>query len=48
MPSLFRFLILLSLIGGTVFGGLYALAMLYEPQPTEVTKTVHGVAIRRQ
>lgn len=48
MPSLVRFLVLVCTIGGIVVGSLYALAVLYEPKISEVTKTVHGVAIRRQ
>jgi hypothetical protein len=48
MPSLLRFLAVLCVLGVLVFGGLYALAVLYEPPVHEVTKPVHGVAIRQQ
>ena len=48
MPSLVRFLVLLGTLAGLVVGGLYAMATLYEPPSTEVVKSVHGVAIRKQ
>lgn len=48
MPSLVRFLVLVSTLAGLVVGGLYAMATLYEPPASEVVKSVHGVSIRRQ
>ncbi len=48
MPSLIRFLVLLSTLVGLVVGGLYAMATLYEPAQSEVVKSVHGVSIRKQ
>ncbi len=48
MPSLFRFLFMLSLLGGMVAGGLYVLAIYFEPEPTEVSRPVPGVKIRKQ
>lgn len=47
MPSLFRFLLVIGVLGGVVFGGLYALATYFEPQPEEVSKPVPGVKVRR-
>ena len=40
MPSLFRLLFTLGLLGGLGFGALYALATLVSPQPREMTVTV--------
>ena len=48
MPSLVRFLVLVSTLAGLVIGGLYAMATLYDPPVYEVTKSVNGVSIRRQ
>jgi hypothetical protein len=47
MPSLFRFLFVVGLLFVVTTGGLYALAALFEPEPKEVTQTVHGVKIRK-
>jgi hypothetical protein len=47
MPSLFRFLFVLGLLFAATVGGLYTLAELFEPEPKEVTQTVHGVKIRK-
>lgn len=47
MPSLFRFVVITSTLGALVFGGLYVLAVYFEPQSVEVTKVVPGVKIRR-
>lgn len=47
MPSLFRFLLVIGVVGGIVFGGLYALATYFEPHPEEVAKPVPGVKVRR-
>ncbi len=47
MPSLFRFLLVVSLLFGVTTGGLYLLAALFEPTPKEVSQTVHGVKIRK-
>ena len=47
MPSLFRFLFVLSLLAAVTFGGLYALSEFFEPEPTEVSQPVPGVKIRR-
>lgn len=38
MPSLFRFLFLISLLAAVVGGGLYVLAAFFEPEQREVTK----------
>lgn len=48
MPSLFRFLFIAGALSAVVFGGLYVLAVHFEPVPQEVTKPVVGVKIRRE
>ncbi len=46
MPSLIRFVVVLGVLGGIVFGGLYILAEFFEPVPKEVTKPVYGIKVR--
>jgi hypothetical protein len=48
MPSLFRFLMVLGLLGALVFGGLYAVGVLLEPDQREMSTSVPGVKVRRQ
>ena len=40
MPSLFRFLMVVGLLGGLIYGAIYALASFVEPTPREMTITV--------
>lgn len=40
MPSLFRFLTMVAVIGGIVYGSIYALANFVTPKPREMTVTV--------
>lgn len=40
MPTLFRFLTIVAVIGGLIYGGLFALATLFNPTPREITVTV--------
>jgi hypothetical protein len=47
MPSLIRFLVVIGVLGGGVFGGLYALAHYGEPEQKEVVTSVPGVKVRR-
>jgi hypothetical protein len=48
MPSLFRFLIIVGVLGGVTFGGLYLLAEFAEPKPREVVTPVPGgVKVRK-
>jgi hypothetical protein len=37
MPSLIRLIVVLALIAGAVYGGMFALVMLVEPSPREMT-----------
>lgn len=40
MPSLFRFLVVVGILGGLVYAGIFALATMVEPQPRDITVTV--------
>lgn len=40
MPSLFRFLTLVAVLGGLGYGGIYALANFIDPTPHEMTINV--------
>jgi len=40
MPSLFRFLIAVAVIGGVIYGGIFALANFVNPKPREITVTI--------
>lgn len=40
MPTLFRFVAILAILGGLVVGGMVALATLVTPEPREITETV--------
>jgi hypothetical protein len=40
MPSLFRFLITVAVIGGMIYAGIFALATMVDPKPREITITI--------
>ena len=40
MPTLFRFLIVVGLLGGLGYGALYALANFTDPKPRQITVTI--------
>jgi xanthosine utilization system XapX-like protein len=40
MPSLFRFLIVLAVIAGVVYGVIFTLANFVNPKPREMTVTI--------
>ena len=40
MPTLFRFIFVLAVLGGLVFAGMWALATFVEPQPREMSVTI--------
>jgi hypothetical protein len=48
MPSLFRFLIITGVLAAVVYGGLYALATYFEPEPRQVSKPLLGVKVKKQ
>jgi hypothetical protein len=40
MPSLFRFLPGLGVLGGLTFGAMFALATWFDPKPREITVSI--------
>jgi hypothetical protein len=40
MPSLFRFLTVVAVLGGIVYGVVFALANFVNPKPREMTFTI--------
>jgi hypothetical protein len=40
MPSLFRFLVLVGLLGGMAYGAMFSLATMFEPKSREITVTI--------
>ena len=40
MPSLFRFLMVIGIIGALGYAAIFALATLVEPKPRDITVTV--------
>jgi hypothetical protein len=40
MPTLIRFLTIVAVIGGLIYGGIFALATFFDPEPREITVTV--------
>ncbi len=40
MPSLFRFLSIVAIIGVVVYGGMYALAHFVQPKPREISVSI--------
>ena len=40
MPSLLRFLMIFAVLGGIVYGAIFALANFVNPKPREMTVTI--------
>ncbi len=40
MPSLFRFLMFVGLLGGLGYGAIFSLATFTDPKPREITVTI--------
>ena len=40
MPSLFRFILILGILGSIGYGAMFALATFVEPKPREMTVTI--------
>jgi uncharacterized membrane protein (UPF0136 family) len=40
MPSLFRFLTVVALIAGVIYGAIFALANFVDPKPRQMTVTI--------
>ena len=47
MPSLFRFLFVVGSLAAITYGGLYVMAVYFEPEPKEVRKPLPGIQIRK-
>jgi hypothetical protein len=48
MPSLFRFLTVVCLLGAIVYGGMLALAHWFDPKPREITVSVPADKFAKQ
>lgn len=48
MPSLIRFLVVCSFLGGIVVGGLWVLAVYFEPETKEISKSVRDIELKRE
>jgi hypothetical protein len=40
MPTLFRFLLFIVVLGGLAYAAMFALATFVEPEPREITVTI--------
>jgi hypothetical protein len=40
MPSLFRFLTVVGVLGGLAYGGMFMLATWFNPKPREITVSI--------
>lgn len=40
MPTLFRFLLIVAIIVGAAYAGIFALATFFDPRPREITTTI--------
>lgn len=47
MPSLFRFLMIVGIIAGLIYGGMYALVTFVDPKPREITVRVPNDRLQR-
>ena len=48
MPTIFRFIVIVTVLGAAGYGGLFLLATRFEPEPHEVSKPIGAVKIRKQ
>ena len=46
MPSLFRFLFTIAILGGLVFAGMFVLATFVEPTPREMSVTIPNAKLQ--
>ena len=47
MPSLIRFIFVLAVLGGLVYGSLYVLAEYFEPETKEISKPLRNLKLKR-
>jgi len=48
MPSLFRFLAVVGILGGLLYGAIYALATYVNPEMREITVTIPRDRLTKQ
>ena len=48
MPTLFRFLLVLLVLGGIGLGAMFALATLISPEPREMSETIPATRLMPQ
>jgi hypothetical protein len=48
MPSLFRFLTLIGVLGGIAYGAMFLLATWFDPKPREITVTIPADRFAKQ
>jgi hypothetical protein len=47
MPSLFRFLVVVGLLGSLGYGAIYSLATFTDPKPREITVIIPPAALNK-
>ena len=47
MPSLFRFLLVVAILAGLVYGGMLALVTFVEPDQREIVQTIPPAQLNR-
>ena len=47
MPSLFRFLLVVAILAGLVYGGMLALTTFVEPDQREIVQTIPPARLNR-
>jgi hypothetical protein len=47
LPSLIRFLVIVAILAGLVYGGMIALVTFVEPQPREMTQSLPASKLNR-
>jgi hypothetical protein len=48
MPSLFRFLTLVGVLGGITYGAMFMLATWFDPKPREITVSIPADRFAKQ
>lgn len=46
MPTLFRFLAILAILGGLIYAGMFALATFVKPTPREMSVTIPSAKLQ--
>lgn len=47
MPSLIRFLLVIALLAGAVFGAMVALVAFVQPEPREIIQTIPSARLNK-